>query len=145
MVLKSKKSKSKRTTLKHKYKVIKKVKQHLKKKAKEEKKARASGKKIKAPKDPGIPSQWPFKEELLKDLEWQKQRILDQEKSRKASNKLKRVRIVPLLKLHSAPRSAHSCCCRLQLDFSIESSESRQQRSTKLLPCTSALLSMAGC
>ena len=91
MVLKSKKSKSKRTTLRHKYKVIKKVKQHLKKKAKEEKKAKASGRKPKAQKDPGIPSQWPFKEELLKDLEWQKKRILDQEKARKASNKLKRV------------------------------------------------------
>lgn len=91
MVLKSKKSKSKRTTLRHKYKVIKKVKQHLKKKAKEEKKAKALGKKTKAPKDPGIPAQWPFKEELLKDLEWQRQRILEQEKQRKANNKLKRV------------------------------------------------------
>lgn len=96
MVLKSKKSKSKRTTLRHKYKVIKKVKQHLKKKAKEERKSKASGKKPKAVKDPGIPAQWPFKEELLKDLEWQKQRILEQEKTRKANNKLKRVWVICL-------------------------------------------------
>ena len=89
--MKSKKSKSKRTTLRHKYKVIKKVKQHLKKKAKEDKKAKAAGRKPKAEKDPGIPAQWPFKEDLLKDLEWQKQRILGQERTRKASNKLKRV------------------------------------------------------
>jgi len=86
MVLKSKKSKSKRTTLSKKYKIIKKVKAHLKKKAKQDK-----GKQHKAPKDPGIPAQWPFKEELLKDLEWQRQRILAQEKDKKASNKLKRV------------------------------------------------------
>ena len=87
MVLKSKKSKSKRTTLSKKYKIIKKVKAHLKKKAKQEK-----GKQHKAPKDPGIPAQWPFKDELLKDLAWQRQRILAQEKERKANNKLKRVR-----------------------------------------------------
>jgi len=86
MVLKSKKSKSKRTTLSKKYKIIKKVKAHLKKKAKQDK-----GKQHKAPKDPGIPAQWPFKDELLKDLEWQRQRILAQEKEKRASNKLKRV------------------------------------------------------
>lgn len=91
MVLKSTKSKSKRRTLRHKYKVIKKVKQHHQKKAKEEKKKRKAGIKPKALKDPGIPTQWPFKEELLKDLEWQKQRILAQEKAKKEERKLKRV------------------------------------------------------
>jgi nuclear GTP-binding protein len=98
MVLKSKKSKSKRTTLSKKYKIIKKVKAHLKKKAKQDK-----GKQHKVPKDPGIPSQWPFKEELLKDLEWQRQRILSQEKEKKASNKLKRV--------CSSCRTTRSLCC----------------------------------
>ena len=91
MVLKSKKSKSRRSTLRHKYKVIKKVKQHHQKKAKEEKKNLKAGRKPKAPKDPGIPAQWPFKEELLKDLEWQKQRILAQEKAKREEKKLKRV------------------------------------------------------
>ena len=95
--MKSKKSNSKRSTLKHKYKVIKKVKQHLKKKAKEEKKNKKAGKKPKATKDPGIPSQWPFKEELMKDLEWQKQRMLAQEKAKKEEKKLKRVcRLLPV-------------------------------------------------
>ena len=93
---KSKKSNSKRSTLKHKYKVIKKVKQHLKKKAKEEKKARKAGKKPKADKDPGIPSQWPFKEELMKDLEWQRQRIIAQDKAKKEQKKLKRVSFIHL-------------------------------------------------
>ena len=91
MVLKSKKSKSKRSTLRHKYKVIKKVKQHHQKKAKEEKKNLKAGRKPKAPKDPGIPAQWPFKTELLKDLEWQKQRILAQEKAKREEKNLKRV------------------------------------------------------
>lgn len=90
---KSKKSNSKRSTLRHKYKVIKKVKQHLQKKAKEEKKARKAGKKPKAVKDPGIPSQWPFKEELMKDLEWQKQRIIAQDKAKKEERRKKRVLI----------------------------------------------------
>lgn len=94
MPIKSKKSNSKRSTLKHKYKVIKKVKQHLKKKAKKEKKRKKEGKKPKAVKDPGIPSQWPFKEELMKDLEWQKQRIVAQEKAKKEERKKKRVRLL---------------------------------------------------
>ena len=73
MAQKSKKSKSKRMSLKQKYKIVKKVKEHHKKKAKEEKK---SGRKQKAPKDPGIPNAWPFKADLLKELEWEKQRAV---------------------------------------------------------------------
>ncbi|KAK9814574.1 hypothetical protein WJX72_008095 [[Myrmecia] bisecta] len=84
MPQKSKKSKSKRQTLKNKYKVIKKVKEHHRKKAKE---LRKSGKKPKAPKDPGVPSQWPFKAELMKELEWEKQRILAKEKQKKEQKK----------------------------------------------------------
>lgn len=71
MPKKSKKSKSRRETLKHKYKVIKKVKQHHKKLKKEAKK---NGTVNKGPKDPGIPNAWPFKEELLKGLQASKER-----------------------------------------------------------------------
>eukprot|EP00878_Enallax_costatus_P011530 GHUV01012036.1.p1 GENE.GHUV01012036.1~~GHUV01012036.1.p1 ORF type:complete len:347 (+),score=121.57 GHUV01012036.1:146-1186(+) len=84
MPKRSKKSKSKRLTLKQKYKVIKKVKEHHKKKRRELKK---SGKKPKEPKDPGIPSQWPFKEELLKEMAWKRQQILMQEKAKKEERK----------------------------------------------------------
>ena len=71
MPKKSKKSKSRRETLKHKYKVIKKVKQHHKKLKKEAKK---NGTVNKGPKDPGIPNAWPFKEELLRGLQASKER-----------------------------------------------------------------------
>lgn len=70
----SKKSKSKRMTLKQKYKVIRKVKEHHRKKRKEENKAKRLGIKKKEPKDPGIPAAWPFKEELIAQLRAQKER-----------------------------------------------------------------------
>lgn len=90
MALKSKKSKSKRMSLKQKYKIVKKVKEHQKKKAKQEKK---SGRKPKAAKDPGIPNQWPFKAELLKELDWEKQRALAVDKQKKEARKRARVGI----------------------------------------------------
>ena len=88
MAQKSKKSKSKRMSLKQKYKIVKKVKEHHKKKAKEEKKL---GKKRVPPKDPGIPNQWPFKAELLKELDWEKKRALAEDKRRKEERKRVRV------------------------------------------------------
>lgn len=88
MAQKSKKSKSKRMSLKQKYKIVKKVKEHHKKKAKEEKK---SGRKQKAPKDPGIPNQWPFKADLLKELDWEKQRATAVDKQKKEQRKRARV------------------------------------------------------
>ena len=66
MPKKSSGSKSKRVTLRQKYKVIRKVREHHKKKAKE---LRKKGGKAKAQKDPGIPSAWPFKAELIKELQ----------------------------------------------------------------------------
>ena len=96
MAQKSKKSKSKRMSLKQKYKIVKKVKEHHKKKAKEEKK---SGRKQKAPKDPGIPNQWPFKADLLKELDWEKQRATAVDKQKKEQRKRARVRLQTLLHL----------------------------------------------
>lgn len=90
MAQKSKKSKSKRMSLKQKYKIVKKVKEHHKKKAKEDKK---TGRKQKAPKDPGIPSAWPFKADLLKELDWEKQRAVAVDKQRKEERKRARVSI----------------------------------------------------
>ena len=71
MPKKSTKSKSKRTTLKQKYKLIKKVKEHHKKKRREENRKKRLGIKPKAPKDPGIPAQWPYKEELMQEIDFE--------------------------------------------------------------------------
>ncbi|XP_019182227.1 PREDICTED: guanine nucleotide-binding protein-like NSN1 [Ipomoea nil] len=87
MVKKSKKSKSKRVSLKNKYKVIRKVKEHHKKKAKEAKKAAKSGGRKKVEKDPGIPNEWPFKEQELKALEDRRNRALEEIEQKKAARK----------------------------------------------------------
>ncbi|XP_047183068.1 guanine nucleotide-binding protein-like NSN1 [Vigna umbellata] len=86
MVKKSKKSKSKRVSLKKKYKVIRKVKEHNKKKTKEAKKLRLSGKK-KVEKDPGIPNDWPFKEQELKALEARRAKAIEELEQKKAERK----------------------------------------------------------
>ncbi|KAI4365743.1 hypothetical protein MLD38_021705 [Melastoma candidum] len=86
MVKKSKKSKSKRVTLRKKYKVIRKVKEHHRKKAKEAKKLGLGGRR-KVEKDPGIPNDWPFKEQELKALEERRARALEELEQKKAARK----------------------------------------------------------
>ncbi|KAL9672486.1 hypothetical protein QQ045_028737 [Rhodiola kirilowii] len=85
MVKRSKKSKSKRVPLKKKYKILKKVKEHHKKKAKEAKKLGVT--KSKVEKDPGIPNDWPFKEQELKNLEARRAAALDELEAKKAARK----------------------------------------------------------
>ncbi|KAJ9530208.1 hypothetical protein QJQ45_023474 [Haematococcus lacustris] len=91
MPKKSTKSKSKRMSLKQKYKVIRKVKDHHRKKKKELKELKKKGIKPKEPKDPGLPGQWPFKEELIKDFAWQRANILAAEKRKKEERKARRM------------------------------------------------------
>jgi len=79
-------SKSKRVSLKQKYKVIRKVKEHHKKKAKEAKKS-GLDKKRKVEKDPGIPNEWPFKEQELKALEARRARAIEELEQKKAARK----------------------------------------------------------
>ncbi|XP_058724355.1 guanine nucleotide-binding protein-like NSN1 isoform X2 [Vicia villosa] len=86
MVKRSKKSKSKRVPLKKKYKILKKVKEHNKKKTKEAKKLLLSGKK-KVEKDPGIPNDWPFKEQELKALEARREKAIQELEQKKADRK----------------------------------------------------------
>jgi hypothetical protein len=88
MPKKSSKSKSKRQTLRAKYKVIRKVKEHHRKKRKELKK---QGGKPKAPKDPGLPAQWPFKEDLIKEFAFKRAQILADEKRKKEEKKARRL------------------------------------------------------
>ncbi|KAL3620524.1 Guanine nucleotide-binding protein-like nsn1 [Castilleja foliolosa] len=86
MVKRSKKSKSNRCSLKKKYKIIRKVKEHHKKKAKEAKKL-GLNKKPKVEKDPGIPNDWPFKEQELKALEARRERAIQEIEEKKAARK----------------------------------------------------------
>ncbi|GAA0140340.1 hypothetical protein LIER_35221 [Lithospermum erythrorhizon] len=86
MVKRSKKSKSNRVSLKKKHKIIKKVKEHHKKKAKEAKKL-GLNKKPKVEKDPGIPNDWPFKEQELKALEIRRERAKAELEQNKAARK----------------------------------------------------------
>lgn len=86
MVKKSKKSKSKRVSLKKKYKIIRKVKEHHRKKAKEAKKL-GLHRKPKVEKDPGIPNDWPFKEQELKALEARRARAIEELEQKKAARK----------------------------------------------------------
>jgi nuclear GTP-binding protein len=86
MPKRSKKSKSKRTSLKQKHKVIKKVKEHHKKKRKEAKKL-GLDRKPKVEKDPGIPNDWPFKEQELKALEARRAKAIEELEQKKAARK----------------------------------------------------------
>ena len=90
MPKKSKKSKSKRVPLRRKHKIIKKAKEHARKKKKEMRKDILAGKKPKAPKDPGIPNNYPFKEELIKELDFNRERDRLKKERRKEENKLRR-------------------------------------------------------
>jgi len=79
-------SKSKRVSLRKKYKIIRKVKEHQKKKAKEAKKL-GLNKKPKVKKDPGLPNDWLFKEQELKALEARRQRAIQELGEKKAARK----------------------------------------------------------
>jgi len=72
-----KKGKSKRVTLKDKYKVQRRVTETHRKRKKQVKRDAANGvvrHDSKKKKDPGIPNSWPFKQELLKDIQRAKER-----------------------------------------------------------------------
>ena len=84
---KSTKSRSKRISLKQKYKAIKKVREHHRKARKEAKKG---GGKRRARKDPGIPSTWPFKEALLKEMQARKAQEIEERKQRHAAELARR-------------------------------------------------------
>jgi len=87
MVKKSKKSKSKRVTLRQKHKVLRKVKEHHRKKRKEAKKEGKAGLRKKVEKDPGIPNEWPFKEQELKALEARRAQALQELELKKEARK----------------------------------------------------------
>lgn len=86
---KGKNHSSKRTTLHQKYKIQKKVKEHRRKIRKEEKSKAKKGVKISTlkRKDPGIPNLWPFKEQLLQEVEQYKENAAKEKIAEKLQNK----------------------------------------------------------
>ena len=95
MVKKSTKSKSKRVPLRRKYKIIKKVKEHHRKEKRAAKKANGGGKRRKL-KDPGVPREWPFRDEFLKEMAWERHRMIDEAKKKREERKrLRQVRCGP--------------------------------------------------
>lgn len=81
------------------------MKEHGRKVAKA---ARKSGGKAKAPADPGLPKQWPFKQELISELEEKRQLILAAESRKKADRKRARVLRLDMLMLQ---RFCHAGFC----------------------------------
>ncbi|XP_058940378.2 guanine nucleotide-binding protein-like 3 homolog [Pocillopora verrucosa] len=81
------KKQSKRMTAHKKYKIQRKIREHLRKQRKE---AKISGKTKKHKKDPGVPNLFPFKEEILKQAE-DKKRRQEEDKERRKKNRLKEV------------------------------------------------------
>jgi nuclear GTP-binding protein len=79
-----KKGQSKRSTLKDKYRVQRRVAETHRKRRKQDKKDIASGKKVtQKTKDPGIPNSWPFKQDLLKDIARARERTQEQVTAKK--------------------------------------------------------------
>lgn len=87
MPKKSSKSLSKRVKLKDKFKIARKVKEHHKKQRKAAKKNEK--KKTNVLKDPGIPANYPYREQIVKELQFEHQRIVAQraEKRKAASDR----------------------------------------------------------
>lgn len=91
-----KKAKSKRTTLKDKYKIERRVKETHRKRQKQAKRDAKAGKVIPKQKDPGIPNSWPFKQDLLKEI----QRQREMEQKRQNDQKEKRRQELHMLRDH---------------------------------------------
>jgi nuclear GTP-binding protein len=89
-----KKGKSKRTTLKDKYKIQKRTVQTHRKNRKQAKKDAASGVVQHKKKDPGIPNSWPFKADLLKEIQRtrERQQALQQTKKEQRADQLRALR-----------------------------------------------------
>jgi nuclear GTP-binding protein len=89
-IMVKKKGKSKRTTLKDKYKMQRRVTETQRKRKKQGKKDKIDGvirSSHISKKDPGIPNSWPFKKDLLKDIQKAKERQQQQQQEQKDRRK----------------------------------------------------------
>ncbi|KAM9977906.1 hypothetical protein ACTFIR_011783 [Dictyostelium discoideum] len=79
---------SKRQSLHHKHKVLKKVAEHHRK---VKRFAKQHPELNKSRKDPGIPNLWPFKEDMLNKIEQQKQKASEEKKNKKEKRRLEQM------------------------------------------------------
>ena len=86
MVKKNKKVQSKRMTCSRRYKIQRRVREHIRKSRKEDKGRDKSGLSI-LKKDPGVPRLHPMKEQILREVEQHKQQMEQQKIARKTSLK----------------------------------------------------------
>ena len=105
MVKKNKKVQSKRMTCNKRYKIQRKIREHLRKSRKEEKAKNKSGLSI-LKKDPGIPRLHPMKEQILREVEEHKQQMEQQKKVQKMS--LKKLQLNAKRKSQTFDKSQHS-------------------------------------
>lgn len=94
--------------MKQKHKVLRKVKEHHKKKAKDAKKL-GLNRKPRVEKDPGIPNDWPFKEQELKALEARRARALEEIEQKKVARK---ERVSSILNLYQL---IYGFCCIISI------------------------------
>lgn len=92
MVKKSTKSKSKRTTIRKKHKILQKVRAHDRKERRQKRKKLKENKakgihRRPTLKDPGVPESWPFREDFLKEMTFEKNRILQEKKAKRSKTK----------------------------------------------------------
>jgi len=129
-----KKSKSNRTTLKDKYKIQKRVKETHRKRKKQAKRDEKNG--ISRPdlkkRDPGIPNSWPFKQDLLKDI----QRARERQQEQKDATKEKRKGDLRSLREHQKQGGA----CRSVAELMAKANQDRQDFAAKqgVLPIADA-------
>ena len=120
-----KKSKSNRTTLKDKYKIQKRVVETHRKRKKMVKRDAKNG--ITRPnqqkRDPGIPNSWPFKQDLLKDI----QRARERQQVQQQNTKEKRKGELRLLREHQQGGGE----CRTVADLMAKANEDRQAYAVK--------------
>ena len=100
------KSQSKRMTLRQKYKIKRKVSEHIRQQKKAAKKARAQGIKKKKPKIVnGIPNNYPFKDEVMQTLAIRKEEKENEIKKAKLERRETRKRLRSMEELASDAQS----------------------------------------
>ncbi|KAG7375517.1 hypothetical protein PHYPSEUDO_000886 [Phytophthora pseudosyringae] len=97
-----KKGKSKRMSLHKKYKIARKVREHKRQERKSDKLNQHKKKK-----DPGIPNNWPFKEELLQQVEQARLAEIDAQRQAQQQRKDERKKAKQLARLERSNASGH--------------------------------------